>query len=237
MKIKDEHRVFTKALLIEANEASIREDRGRSIYPEILQKLHSHAMIHEIWSYIHKADEMRMEIQIGKNQTAFLDLSILRYESLPLIQYFEDGTYNIKFFKRPYPNGREWKETIKRVPIRKQFQFRKEVLAAYNNCCAVCDISDTSLLRAAHIMDVTEGGPDSIDNGILLCVNHETAFDSGILKINSDYTINAEDGIGVKLNKIKLPTKKKHYPSPYFFEKKIEIISRKKSHKNPNKSC
>ena len=62
--------------------------------------------------------------------------------------------------------------------------FRREVLRAYEQCCAVCEFDarmDHALfaLEAAHIKWRNEGGPDQVSNGLALCATHHKAFDYG----------------------------------------------------------
>jgi len=232
MKVVEEYRFFSKPMLKKANDAAHREKRNRCINPTIIDNLPLEFVYYVVGFYYHRKNELRLTIEIDKNgKIELLDVSITRYESLPLIQFFEDGTYNVKFFESPYPNGREWQEIEVIKPVRKQSKFRKLVLSNYNNCCALCEINDPSLLRAAHILDVKYGGTDTIENGISLCVNHEIAFDNGKVKINTDYTVTSIDGIGVTVKSIKLPLEEENYPSPSLLEKKLLMIDKK------NNSC
>ncbi len=89
-------------------------------------------------------------------------------------------------------------------------------------------MNEIKLLRASHIWDVKNGGPDTIDNGIALCVNHEIAFDKGLVKILPDYSVKCLNNLGVTAEKIKLPKVEKNYPSPEYLKRKIELN---------NKSC
>jgi len=58
--------------------------------------------------------------------------------------------------------------------------FRHSVLAAYESGCAVCDLGLTLMLQAAHVWSHSEGGPDSVDNGVPLCTFHHPLFDAGL---------------------------------------------------------
>ncbi|NEQ99098.1 MAG: HNH endonuclease, partial [Cyanothece sp. SIO2G6] len=111
--------------------------------------------------------------------------------------------------------------------VRKQDQFRKIVLGAYGNQCAVCDIKNSELLRAAHIVPVVNGGDDSVSNGICLCVNHEIAFDKGLLVITPTYEvmIRGQDDLEVKYAEIRLPPESNSYPSANNLSKKLEILN------------
>ena len=66
-------------------------------------------------------------------------------------------------------------------------EFRENILIAYDRCCAICGhdvrLNGESIgLDAAHIK---WRGPDSISNGLALCVLHHQAFDRGALSLKS----------------------------------------------------
>lgn len=68
--------------------------------------------------------------------------------------------------------------------------FRRDVLQAYNDQCAVCGLGIPGLLDAAHIVpDRNEHGIASVINGMALCKNHHAAFDRGLLAVAEDLTI------------------------------------------------
>lgn len=81
-------------------------------------------------------------------------------------------------------------------------KFRNSVLTAWRKQCAMCgydgEIGNTSVgLEAAHVKWFSQGGPDSIDNGLALCELHHALFDLGVLGITNQYRIVvAEDFIG-----------------------------------------
>lgn len=67
-------------------------------------------------------------------------------------------------------------------------RFRRIVVEAYNQRCAVCGLN-LGIIHAAHILPVEESGTDEADNGIALCPNHHAAFDRDIIIIRDDYSI------------------------------------------------
>lgn len=211
---------LTKDLLIEANNAAIRENRNRKLPEEYLETLPNDKPYIVQKAFLHKKDEMRLTIAIDKYNSDFLDMSILRYKSLPIGRISEDNCVipedpSITALKRPYVDGREWQETTVRKPIRKQYNFRKEVLRAYSNQCAVCSVNNPKILRAAHIIPVVNSSDDTINNGICLCINHEVSFDNNILRIspNGDVILSDSSTIKVEFNKIRFPKNKADYPS------------------------
>jgi hypothetical protein len=60
-------------------------------------------------------------------------------------------------------------------PGQRAFAFR--VFKRYGASCALCDQSVRSILEAAHVIPVKDGGTNSTDNGLALCRNHHRAFD------------------------------------------------------------
>ena len=65
-------------------------------------------------------------------------------------------------------------------------RFRKEVVLAYGERCALCGL-DLDLVVAAHILPVAApGSMDIVPNGIALCENHHRLFDSHRVSISPD---------------------------------------------------
>jgi len=72
--------------------------------------------------------------------------------------------------------------------------FRREVLRAYNYQCAICGfdlrMDDVSVgLEAAHIKWKQFHGPCTVNNGLALCAIHHKAFDKGVIGISPDFRI------------------------------------------------
>ena len=77
-----------------------------------------------------------------------------------------------------------------------QASFRERVLAAYQDCCAVCRLRHRELLDAAHILDDKDPqGEPWVSNGLSLCKIHHAAFDKNILGINPDRIISIREDI------------------------------------------
>lgn len=65
-----------------------------------------------------------------------------------------------------------------------QDRFRHNVLVAYHDTCAICNLKHRQLLEAAHIMpDSDPRGAPEVSNGLALCKLHHAAFDSYIVGI------------------------------------------------------
>lgn len=68
--------------------------------------------------------------------------------------------------------------------------FRSQVLLAYNERCAVCNLGHLPLLDAAHIIpDRHEDGIASVVNGMAMCKIHHAAFDSNLLGVRPDLVV------------------------------------------------
>jgi putative restriction endonuclease len=78
--------------------------------------------------------------------------------------------------------------------VRRDPEFRVEVLRAYEYRCAMCGYDgrlDTIPvgLDAAHVRWWAYGGPDTIDNGIALCALHHRALDRGVVSVSLDHRV------------------------------------------------
>jgi predicted restriction endonuclease len=74
---------------------------------------------------------------------------------------------------------------------RGQERLRKISLEQYSQTCAVCDISDSSLLIASHIVPWAESPEDrgKLDNVISLCRFHDILFEHGFWSLADDLSI------------------------------------------------
>lgn len=73
-------------------------------------------------------------------------------------------------------------------------KFLQTVREAYNERCAVCEIRRETPdgrpeVEAAHIKSVSDGGPDTLENGVALCRLHHWAFDNGWLAVDDEYRV------------------------------------------------
>jgi len=86
---------------------------------------------------------------------------------------------------------REYTETAR---LQRDPEFLQTVRDAYNECCAVCGVRRETPdgrpeVEAAHIKSVSDGGPDTLENGLALCRLHHWAFDNGWLAIDDDFRV------------------------------------------------
>ena len=84
----------------------------------------------------------------------------------------------------------ETKQALVNIRVN-QTVFRKRLLRRYNSCC-LCGIEKNELLRASHIKPWSVSEPAEkldVDNGFLLCPNHDALFDQGLISFKNDGTI------------------------------------------------
>jgi putative restriction endonuclease len=90
--------------------------------------------------------------------------------------------------------GLPWVVEVDR-PLRvRDPRFRELVLRAYERRCAICGydgrLASADLgLEAAHVKWHAAGGPDSVENGIALCVFHHKSFDRGAIGLDDDWRV------------------------------------------------
>ncbi|WP_214856017.1 MULTISPECIES: HNH endonuclease [unclassified Exiguobacterium] len=234
--IDSEKRYFTKKLLIETNNAAIREKRNRQLVEHYLEDLDENKVYPIILSLDeHNRGEIRVLIVFDEQGTkAFLDMSKKRYNLLPKAIENEDGTIELESeesinSRRLYPEGREYVETVGRKLIRDS-SFRKNVLTAYNNQCAMCEISKSSLLVAAHIYPAYMCGDDSINNGICLCKIHDKLYEDGDIFIKPTGEITSSNKkVVLKQSHIRMPLNEDDMPSTIRLNQKLKDSILKKS--------
>jgi putative restriction endonuclease len=77
-----------------------------------------------------------------------------------------------------------------------QQHFRRIVLRAYRDRCAICRLGHVDLLDAAHILaDHHPKGEPVVSNGLGLCKIHHSAFDTNILGIDADAKVHIRSDI------------------------------------------
>lgn len=73
--------------------------------------------------------------------------------------------------------------------------FRNYLLKRYNRCC-LCGVENPALLIASHIKPWVESEPKEkldVDNGFLMCPNHDRIFDKGYITFDDDGKIIISD--------------------------------------------
>ncbi len=118
-----------------------------------------------------------------------------------------------------------------------QQQFRRVVLRAYREQCAICHLRHLELLDAAHILpDRHPRGEPAVTNGLGLCKIHHSAYDANIIGIDPDARIHVREDIlrekdgpmlkhgiqGVANSRLILPRKAELRPNPDFLAERFE---------------
>lgn len=79
------------------------------------------------------------------------------------------------------------REAVVKVRVN-QGEFRERLLQRYSKCC-LCGVSEPGLLTASHIKPWAVCEADEkldVDNGFLLCPNHDKLFDQGFISFSDD---------------------------------------------------
>jgi hypothetical protein len=128
-------------------------------------------------------------------------------------QAIEEGAFDPQ-------NDEDARDRAAALIVRRQGQpeFRKKLLKAYNNRCAIsrCDCPDA--LEAAHIRPYKGKYTNHIKNGLLLRSDIHTLVDLGKIRIDSNYKIGVCDELQSTVYKefhdksLDLPTEQKDWP-------------------------
>jgi putative restriction endonuclease len=117
-----------------------------------------------------------------------------------------------------------------------QREFRRRVMLAYDQQCAICRLRHAELLDAAHIREDSEGGEPVVTNGIAMCAIHHRAFDALVMAVTPTYGIEIRRDVlterdgptlkhslqGIHGSSIVLPRSTAHRPSVVFLEERYE---------------
>lgn len=131
-----------------------------------------------------------------------------KYLGKSLENICKKGQYGFKYFDKnndrvieetqkiekeiePLNIDEESKKAIVNVRVN-QGKFRDLLLKRYNNKCCLCAVENQKFLIASHIKPWAKSEPKEkadIDNGFLMCPNHDRLFDKGYITFNDDGTI------------------------------------------------
>lgn len=103
--------------------------------------------------------------------------------------------------------GKE-REAIIKVRVN-QGVFRERLLARYDRTCCLCGVNDEHLLIASHIKpwrDCSEDERLDVNNGFLLCPNHDRLFDYGLITFNEEGHIIISEKLSQKNQEYMLAT-------------------------------
>jgi hypothetical protein len=96
-----------------------------------------------------------------------------------------DASNTLGAFKNITPPDSVIRARINRTVLNrpKQAEFREAVLNAHQGTCLVTGCNFESVLEAAHIVPVSDGGTDDVSNGLCLRADIHILFDSDHLRI------------------------------------------------------
>ena len=110
-------------------------------------------------------------------------------------------------------------EVIRSILSRRgQVEFRRQLLQAYDETCAITGCKDTEALEAAHIIPHSEEQSYSVSNGLLLRADIHTLFDLFLISVNPMTGVVAvSNSLGTcykqfNNTKVLLPSKPQDYP-------------------------
>ncbi len=118
-----------------------------------------------------------------------------------------------------------------------QVVFRRQVIAAYRERCAICSLRHLELLDAAHILrDAHPRSLPEVPNGLSLCKLHHAAFDRNIVGVRPDLVVEVREDVlsekdgpmlqhglqGFEGSRLLLPPRKAHHPNSEFLAERYE---------------
>lgn len=199
---------------------------------------------HDTWRiYIETRDELEIFINWYLGIDENLEKPVLGSNVKASVTYEQSSNINESeqavdeivdaFGKYEYPIEDIQQRAIK--TRRGQADFRKRLLDAYGNKCAVTGCEVHSVLEAAHIISHAEGTDYEVGNGLLLRADIHTLFDLRLLAVSSEYRIHISrqlDGSeyeNLRGQAINLPRNKSDYPSPEKLAKHFEVFDKDKN--------
>lgn len=173
-------------------------------------------------------EKIRLVLSLDEknNVTNKLIVRILEPEKLqPGNIYTYWTASNFASGKMAYPdleNAKQYSDdyVLRAVATRRgQVVFRKKLLGAYDNKCAISGCVASPVLEAAHIQPHSEDGSYDENNGLLLRSDLHVLFDLGLIGIDEKFKVS----VSAKLKEpeytkfhgttIALPNNKEHLPS------------------------
>ena len=138
------------------------------------------------------------------------------------------------------PTEERMQFSYKRKAFPRDPKFKKKVLAAYEQTCCVCD-RQLGIVEAAHIIPHSEpNSPNTVNNGLALCIEHHRLYDSALLlpgpknllifnRDRAEYLKQEkqEKGLGeiesLDQTEFAKPVSPEYYPSDEYLQRGLEI--------------
>lgn len=117
--------------------------------------------------------------------------------------------------------------------------FRRQVCDAYGDRCAVTGLrivngGGKAEVQAAHILPVSAGGPDTVQNGIALSATAHWLFDRHLISLTDEYGLLLSHNkvpaelrqlFGRQLERIRLPSEASLWPHPSYIKRHREAFA------------
>lgn len=117
--------------------------------------------------------------------TSHLEIFFEQYQAFMEINS-EDDEFSTDLIDDSIWHSESERKRYSSSKFRRDAQFRRNVLNAYGNMCAICRCSVVELLEAAHERnyDVSRTSVDDPKHGICLCANHHLMYDRRLIDID-----------------------------------------------------
>lgn len=130
----------------------------------------------------------RILIEANLNEVSWNDIVTGFTETITLLSEVDIEGVSVEFSPEDAETAKE--KVSRSVALRRgQPKFRKKLLSAYQNTCAVTGTSFPPILEAAHIVPYMGEKTNHVTNGILLRTDIHTLFDLGLLGVNQEYEV------------------------------------------------
>ncbi|MEQ8808340.1 MAG: HNH endonuclease [Imperialibacter sp.] len=207
--MKEGQRLWTRDELILALNLYCKLPFGRlhSRNPEVIHLAHlidrkPNAVAYKLVNFASLDPSLQARGIKGASNTSILDkeiwneffeaLNATAFESEKLLAKLENTTVEKlnDISEEELPKEGKTRDQVIKARVNQSF-FRKSVLAAYNNTCCITGIQQPELLIAGHIKPwgIDEANRLNIRNGICINALHDKAFETGLITILDDYTI------------------------------------------------
>ncbi len=141
--------------------------------------------------WINEPEDWKSTNQKGKTYTTDDKIGKALYDQVQAAIKSESDSKTIieaieKEIAKPDLSGKEKDAIVKRRV--NQNVFRERLLKKYDKCC-ICKVENQSLLIASHIKPWTKSEPGEkldLQNGFLLCPNHDALFDGGYITFDNN---------------------------------------------------
>jgi hypothetical protein len=198
-----------------------------SRWPNCIPEANDLRMVREYLLFLFHYGVCRCEKAIPRDRFKdkyYLDITNEEVASLLDVEFDPLSTTDIlnNIRASQFPDQLEQKQRQKRsrdiYERPQQRVFRQDIINAYKGRCIFTGNNMLEALEAAHIMPVSDKGPDIISNGLCLRADIHNIYDSGHLRIAPDGVILLSEIAGTNYPKIPSKIKIPIFVAPRFVE-------------------